>query len=183
MKKFLNKCKINPRLVEKDVNLSCVLYHDVDEPHFFMEALNGENSQHWTKIMNSKFQSLQNNMTWIHTPFPPNHKLVSCKWIFKIKYNVDGFVARHKHCLAARGFTQVEGINVNETFFLVARMGSIQIVFVMTTIENLEVHQMDVKKNKIEWKSFKGNTYVTTSGLGGQRFKIWYVSFKNPCMV
>jgi len=29
-------------MVEKDVNFSCVLYHDVDELHFLMEALNGE---------------------------------------------------------------------------------------------------------------------------------------------
>jgi hypothetical protein len=131
-------------MVEKDVNLSCVLHYDVDEPHFSMETLNGEDSQHWTKTMDSKLQSLQINMTWIHTPFSPNHKLVSSKWIFKVKCNVDGFVARHKPCLVARGFTQ-EGINFNETFFLVTQMESIQIVFVMTTIENLKVHQMDVK--------------------------------------
>jgi hypothetical protein len=105
-------------MVEKDVNLSCFLYHDVDEPHFFMEALNGEDSQHWTKTMDYKFQSLQSNMNWIHIPFPPNHKLVNYKWIFKIKYNVDGFVARHKPCLVARGFTQVESINFNEIFSL-----------------------------------------------------------------
>jgi hypothetical protein len=92
-------------MVEKDVNLSCVLCHDVDEPQFLMEALNDEDSQHWTKTMDSKFQSLQNNKIWIHIPFPPSHKLVNCKWIFKVKYNVDGFVARHKPCLVARGFT------------------------------------------------------------------------------
>jgi hypothetical protein len=132
-------------MVEKDINISCVLYHDVDEFHFFMAALNGEDSQHWIKTMDFKFQSLQNNMTWIHTPFSFNHKLVSCKWIFKIKYNVDGFVVRHKPCLVERGFTRVEGINFNETFFLVAQMESIRIVFVMTTMENLEAHQMDVK--------------------------------------
>jgi len=51
---------------------------------------------------------------------------MSCKWIFKIKYNVDGFMAlwqaRHKAHLVARGFTQVEGIDFNETFSLIAQM-------------------------------------------------------------
>jgi hypothetical protein len=42
------------------------------------------------------------------------------KWIFKNKYNVDGFMARHKVCLVAKGFSQVKCINFNETFFLVA---------------------------------------------------------------
>jgi len=40
---------------------------------------------------------------------------VNWKWIFKIKYNVDDFVAKHKACLVAKGFTQVEGIDFNET--------------------------------------------------------------------
>jgi hypothetical protein len=42
------------------------------------------------------------------------------KWIFKIKYNVDGPMARHKVCSMARGFSQVKGFDFNETFFLVA---------------------------------------------------------------
>jgi len=45
---------------------------------------------------------------------------------FKIKYNVDGFMvlwqARHKARLVVRGFTQVEGIDFNETFSFVALM-------------------------------------------------------------
>jgi hypothetical protein len=32
-------------MVKKDVNLSCVSSIDVDEPHSFMDVLNGENSQ------------------------------------------------------------------------------------------------------------------------------------------
>jgi hypothetical protein len=32
-------------MVEKDVNPSCVFSIDVNESHFFMEVLNGENSQ------------------------------------------------------------------------------------------------------------------------------------------
>jgi hypothetical protein len=70
---------------------------------------------------------------------------VNCKWIFKIKYNANGSVAKHKAHLVAKGFTQIEGIDFNETFSLIAWMESIQIVLVVITIEYLEVHQMDVK--------------------------------------
>jgi len=65
---------------------------------------------------------------------------MSCKWIFKIKYNVDSYVAMHKVHLVVRAFTQIEGFDFNETFSHVARMESIQVVFVVTTIENFEVH-------------------------------------------
>ncbi len=70
---------------------------------------------------------------------------MNCKWIFKIKYNANGSVAKHKAHLVAKGFTQIEGIDFNETFSLIAWMESIQIVLVVITIEYLEVHQMDVK--------------------------------------
>lgn len=41
------------------------------------------------------------------------HKLA--KWIYKIKYiNANCFVARHKTCLVAVGFSQLEGIDFNE---------------------------------------------------------------------
>ncbi len=54
-------------------------------------------------------------------------------------------MAKHKAHLVAKGFTQIEGIDFNETFSLIAWMESIQIVLVVITIEYLEVHQMDVK--------------------------------------
>jgi hypothetical protein len=50
---------------------------------------------------------------------------MNCKWIIKIKYNANGFMASHKVCLVTKGLIQVEGINFNETFSLIARMESI----------------------------------------------------------
>ncbi len=54
-------------------------------------------------------------------------------------------MAMHKVHLVVKGFTQIEGIDFNETFSHVARMECIQVVFIVTTIENFEVHQMNVK--------------------------------------
>ncbi len=100
---------------------------DVDESHSFVEALNGEDLEHWKKAMDFKFQSLQYNKTWI-LALPLNHKPMSCKWIFKIKYNVDGCVVRHKAHLMAKGFTQVEGFDFNKKNSLVAQMESIEVL-------------------------------------------------------
>jgi hypothetical protein len=127
------------------VNHSCVISIDVDQHHFFVDTLNVEDSQYWKKNMDYEFQSLQNNKTWILTPLPLGRRPMSCKWIFKIKYNVDGFMARHKVHLVTIGFTQVEGIDYNETFFPIAQMESIQIMLAVVIIEDFEMHQMDVK--------------------------------------
>jgi hypothetical protein len=134
-------------MVEKDMIFSCVFYIDVDEPCLFYGGFE------WWRFTTLKKRPwiLGFNLYKIIRfrdliiLLPLGCKLVSCKWIFKIKYNVDGFVARHKVCLVARGFTQIEGIDFNKTFSLVAWMELIWIVLTIIAIENLEVHQMDVK--------------------------------------
>ncbi len=44
-----------PTIVEEDVNPSYVFFVNVDEPHYFVDDLNGEDSQHWKKVMDSEF--------------------------------------------------------------------------------------------------------------------------------
>jgi hypothetical protein len=41
------------------------------------------------------------NDTWILVPLPSEQKPITCKWIFKIKYKVDGSVAKYKARLVA----------------------------------------------------------------------------------
>jgi hypothetical protein len=47
--------------------------------------------------------------------------------------------------LVAKGFSQVEGIDYNETFSPVAKMNSICLVLSLAASHKWEVHQMDVK--------------------------------------
>jgi hypothetical protein len=42
-------------MVDEDVNPSYVFFADVDEPHSFMDVLNGEDLQHWKKAMDFEF--------------------------------------------------------------------------------------------------------------------------------
>lgn len=51
---------------------------------------------------------------------------MSSHWIYKVKKAVDGSVEKHKEKFVARGFSQVEGIDYDETFYLVGRYSSIK---------------------------------------------------------
>jgi hypothetical protein len=52
--------------------------------------------------------------------------VVTSNWIYSIKHAADGRNEKHKERFVAKGFSQVEGIDYDETFSPVARYTSIQ---------------------------------------------------------
>lgn len=69
---------------------------------------------------------------------------IACKWVFRIKYHVDGCVERHKAQLAAKGFTQVEGIDFIDTFSPVAKMVTFRLLMSFIARCNCHLFQFDV---------------------------------------
>ena len=59
----------------------------------------------WDVAMSKEYSSLLKNNTWNLIPLPKEHKLDHCKWIYKTKYVVDGYVEKHKENLVAKGFS------------------------------------------------------------------------------
>ena len=82
--------------------------------------------------------------TWDLLPCPTDTNIVTCKWVFTLKYHPDGTVARHKARLVARGFTQAHGIDYTETFSPVVHMNSICILLSLVVNLNWSLHQLDV---------------------------------------
>ena len=56
---------------------------------------------------------------------------------------------KYKESLVAKGFSQFQGIDYNETFAPVAKMDSIRLVLAIETSKKWEVHHMDVKSSFI----------------------------------
>ncbi len=130
-------------IATKEVERATVAF--LEEPQNIEKALMCENSKEWECAMQEKYDSLIANNTWTLVPLPVGGKLVSCKWVFKIKQGANGEVERCKARLVARGFTQTYGVDYNETFAHVAKFTSICCIFALATLEDMEVHQMDVK--------------------------------------
>jgi hypothetical protein len=57
---------------------------------------------------------------WTLVPRPVDHNVIGTKWIFKNKSDEHGTVVRNKACLVAQGYTQIEGVDFDEIFALVA---------------------------------------------------------------
>jgi hypothetical protein len=100
--------------------------HIIDfEPSCYEEA-----TSHpvWRDVMMEEYQSIMKNDVWDIVLRPEGKSVVTSKWIYKIKHTVDGSIERHKMRFVARGFSQVEGIDYEETFSPVARYTSIRMI-------------------------------------------------------
>ena len=76
---------------------------------------------------------------------PEGKSVVTSKWIYKIKHAVDGSIEKYKARFVARGFSQREGVDADETFTPVARYTSIGTSIALASTMGWRLHQMDVK--------------------------------------
>ena len=74
---------------------------------------------------------------------PAGQKLIGSKWVFKVKYNNDGIIDRFKRRVVAQGYSQVYGVNFEETYAPTMRYDILRLLFAITAIENWEIHQID----------------------------------------
>lgn len=77
------------------------------EPSTFLESSQDPN---WKKALNSEYAALLHNHTWTVVKAPPNASIVGCKWVFKVKTNPDGTIARYKARLVAKGYSQIQDL-------------------------------------------------------------------------
>ncbi|MCO5611751.1 hypothetical protein L7F22_066009 [Adiantum nelumboides] len=117
-----------------------------DEPSTSVdEALASQEAPLWHAAMESEMRSLQQNLTWVLVPRPPDRSIVSCRWILRKKYNADGSIQRHKARLVARGFSQELGIDFQETFSPTLGLTTFCIMMAIGAQYGMEIHQMDIK--------------------------------------
>ncbi|XP_060183044.1 uncharacterized mitochondrial protein AtMg00820-like [Lycium barbarum] len=77
--------------------------------------------------MKEEISALVNNQTWKIVALPKGKTIIGWKWIYKIKYKANGEVERFKVRLVAKGYSQREGIDYQETFSQIVKMVTVRI--------------------------------------------------------
>ena len=112
------------------------------EPSNFEEV-----AQHdvWQEAMVEEYDSIMKNQVWEVVLRPEGKKVLGSGWIYKVKHAVDESVEKYKARFVAKGFSQKEGIDYEETFVPVAKYSSIRTIMSLAIEMGWRVHQMDVK--------------------------------------
>lgn len=112
------------------------------EPKNVKEALTDE---FWINAMQEELVHFKRNEVLDLVPRPEGTNVIGIKWVYKNKSDEKGVVTRNKARLVAQGYTQVQGVDFDDTFALVAHLESIRLLLGVACILKFQLFQMDVK--------------------------------------
>ena len=118
---------------------------EIGEPATLKEALSGPQKEKWLEAVKDELTSLEEHATWEVCELPAGRNPIGCKWVFKLKENFDGSIARFKARLVAKGYSQKEGVDYDETYSPVVSHESLRLLLAYGNQEEMDIHQMDVK--------------------------------------
>ena len=99
----------------------------------------------WRATMEEEMMALEANHTWDIVSLPSDKQSIGCKWVFTVKVNPDGSVARLKARLVAKGYAQTYGVDYSETFSPVAKITSVRLFISLAASHDWPLYQLDVK--------------------------------------
>jgi len=93
----------------------------IKDPVTYEEAMSRNDAVYWKKACAEELEAFVKQELFSTVLKPVGRKVIGCKWVFKTKLNEDGQVERYKAWLVAQGFSQIPGIDFDETFAPVTR--------------------------------------------------------------
>ena len=106
---------------------------DHDEPTNYVEVMISPDSVKLLEAMKSAMGTMYENKVWTLVDLPVDRQAIENKWIFKRKTDADSSVTIYKDLIVTKGFRQVQGVDYDEIFSLVAMLKSVIIMLGIAT--------------------------------------------------
>ena len=114
-------------------------------PKTYKEAVGGDDPDEWKRAMDEEIESFKETETFELVERPKDAKVVRGKWVYSSKGDPTGNII-HKARFVAKGCSQVQGVNYEETFSPTARMESVRLLIAVAINNDYKIHQMDVRR-------------------------------------
>ena len=115
---------------------------NIEEPVTYKQP---KNHEEWKNAMNEEYESIMKNETWELMELSGKKNVpIGCKWLQKTKFHADGSIDKYKARLDAKGYSQKEGIDYEDTFAPVAKLNTIRVMIALATQHNwkIQISQM-----------------------------------------
>jgi len=115
------------------------------EPRTLAEAKRRPDWPLWENAIAEELATLKTAGTWRLEEAPPGANVIGSKWVFKAKKDAARNIAHYKARLVAQGFSQIGGVDYDDTYAPVAKLTSLRALIAMANQLHLILHQVDIK--------------------------------------
>ncbi|GKB81763.1 retrovirus-related pol polyprotein from transposon TNT 1-94 [Tanacetum coccineum] len=98
----------------------------------------------WIEAMQEEFHQFDRLDVWELVDRPLCKNVINMKWLWKNKRDEENTVIHNKALLVAKGYTQKEGIDFEESFAPVARLEAVRLFVAYVVHKSFLVYQMGV---------------------------------------
>jgi len=134
----------------------------MSHPQLLKQHVNLNGSTPWNQ---NSMHSWVENHTWDIVPLPPRWKPIGHKWVYKIKFNIDGLVEHYKARLVAKGFTQRKCFDYHETCSPIAKEVIVRSFLLVVAICNWSLHQLDAHNTFLHGNLDERNLHGFSTGF------------------
>ena len=113
---------------------------NIPKQYWDIAKLPREQQKSWYDVTKDEMKSLHDRKVWDLVDLPKDWKPVKGRWVFAIWS--DNHVKAH---FIAKGFTQIFGIDYEETFSPVARFETVCLILALAALHDWEIKALDVK--------------------------------------
>ena len=109
------------------------------------DAMTGPDAPQWKRAEEEEVKALNKNKTWTMVWAPDGAQIVKSGFVYKIKTDENGKLERYKARFVAKGYSQIYGIDFNETFAPVVRGVTLRVALALGLTLGFRAMQVDVK--------------------------------------
>ena len=117
---------------------------DDDEPLLPKEVITSPHWPKWLEAMLSELNSHKENGTWDLVNAPSDCKVLTGRWVFKLKKDCLGNILKYKAQWVVHGYKQKFGLNYKDTFATMVKPTSYKALLAISALHGLNIQQMNI---------------------------------------
>lgn len=122
-------------------------------PKTYQEAVSSRESREWREAMISEITGCEQMNVWSlvsSASLPHGTNIIPVKWVFKIKTDETGAIAKYKARITPKGFKQKHGVDFFEVFANTGKYKSLRVLLSIAAHRDMELRQYDVPQAFIQ---------------------------------